>query len=154
MAKRSQKRRAGAVEAPRQESKRAPEAAAKRQPLPPVSAGALGSYLGMALGLTLLGLGAMGAVGSVDLPGPLIIALFLGGPLQMALCWQALHRSRAAWSFATALSGTAALVFLFSAPKIRDALGLPIGAAILPCFVALVVTWLLASAASQLSSRN
>jgi hypothetical protein len=154
MAKRSQKKRADAnVEAPRPESKPQP-AATKRKPLPPVSSGAVGSYLGIAFGLTLLGLGLLGALGAVDLPVPLIVSLFLTGPLQMALCWQALHRSRAAWSFAIALSGTAALVFLFSAPKIRDALGLPIGAAVLPSFVALVITWLLASAASEVSSRT
>jgi hypothetical protein len=153
MAKRSQKKRADAVEAPRPEPKREP-AVTKRKPLPPVSSGAFGSYLGIAFGLTLLGLGALGALGAVDLPNPLIVSLFIAGPLHMALCWQALHRSRAAWSFAIALSGTAALVFLFSAPKIRDALGLPIGAAILPSFVALVMTWLLASAASEVSSRT
>jgi hypothetical protein len=154
MAKRSQKKRAEAVQPQRREPSREPAAAPRRKPLSPASSGAVGSYLGIAFGLTLLGLGGMAALGGVDLPVPLIVTLFLTGPLQMALCWQVLHRSRAAWSFAVALSGTAALVFLFSAPKIRDALGLPIGAAILPSFVALVVTWLLATAASQLSARS
>ncbi len=157
MGKRSQKRRAAAVETPpRTETRRraAPEAPKAREPLPAGSTGAFGAYLGMAFGLTLLILGVMGAIGTVDLPLPLILALCFAGPLQGALCWKALHRSRVAWSFAVALSGTAALVCLFSAPKIRDALGLSIGMAILPAVVALVVCWLLSTAGSAIASRS
>jgi len=157
MGKRSQKRKAAAVETPpRTETRRraAAEAAKPREPLPPGSSGAFGAYLGMAFGLTLLILGLMGAVGKVDLPVPLVLALCLAGPLQGALCWKVLQRSRVAWSFAVALSGTAALVCLFSAPKIRDALGLSIGMAILPAAVALVVCWLLSTASAAVSSRS
>ncbi len=160
MGKRSQKRKVAAVETPqvetRTQTRRRAHAATQqpRTPLPPGSSGAFGAYLGMAFGLTLVTLAAMGAIGKVDLPVPLILALFLAGPLEGVLCWKVLHRSRAAWSFAVALSGTTALVCLFSAPKIRDALGLSIGMAILPAAIALVVCWLLATAAAAIAART
>ena len=159
MGKRSQKRKVAAVETPRVETRtearrRAAAVPQSRAPLPAASAGAFGAYLGMAFGLTLLILAAVGAAGKVDLPMPLVLALLMAGPLLGALCWKALHRSRVAWSFAVALSGTAALVCLFSAPKIRDALGLSIGMAILPAAVALVVCWLLSTASAAVSSRS
>jgi hypothetical protein len=159
MGKRSQKRKVAAVETPREETRtearrRAAAVPQSREPLPSASAGAFGAYLGMGFGLTLLAMAALAVVGKVDLPTPLVLALFMGGPLQGVLCWKALHRSRVAWSFAVALSGTAALVCLFSAPKIRDALGLSIGMAILPAVVALVVCWLLSTASAAITQRS
>jgi hypothetical protein len=159
MAKRTQKKRAGAAESPAParagRAVRAPAAApAPRQPLPPGSSAAAGAYLGIAFGLALIVLGLLGAARAQTLPIPLIVALLIAGPLQAALCWKVLRRSRVAWSFAVALSGTAALVCLFSAPKIRDELGLTIALAILPSLVALVVTCLLAAAAQEMTSSS
>jgi hypothetical protein len=162
MAKRNQRKRPSAVSAvespsmaPRSEPRPSRlKAAAPREPLAPASVGAIGAYLGMAFGLTLFVLGILGTMRADTLPIPLLVALFLAGPLQTGLCWQVLRRSRTAWSFAVALSGTAALVCLFSAPKLRDALGLSIGIAILPSLVAAVVTWLLVSAASDVAQRS
>lgn len=156
MAKKSKKRRTGAaaVEPPRAEARQAPRTEERRKPLAPTSAGAMGAYLGMAFGFSLLGLGIIGGLRAERLPIPLIIALCLAGPLEVWLCWQVLRRSRVAWSFAVALSGTASLVCLFSSPKIRDALALPIGLAVLPAVIAGVVAWLLASASADVSSRS
>jgi len=157
MAKKSKKRRTGAaaVEPPRAEAKQAaPRTEERRKPLAPTSAGAMGAYLGMAFGFSLLGLGIIGGLRAERLPIPLIIALCMAGPLLVWLCWQVLRRSRVAWSFAVALSGTASLVCLFSSPKIRDALALPIALAVLPAVIAGVVAWLLASASADVSSRS
>lgn len=147
---------AGAVEQPAQEASRRRRAlaAAPRKPLARGSIGAIGAYVGIGFGVALVVLGILGAVRADTLPIPLLVALYLAGSLQAALCAMVLRRSRVAWSFAVALSGTSTLVCLFSAPKVRDALGLSIGVAILPSLVSLVVTWLLLSAAADVAQRD
>src|SRR5687767_15146292 len=122
MSKKNRKRRssaASAVEAPKQSAR---VVARPRVRLPTSSPGAVGAYLGMVFGLGLFGLGVGGKFLSDPLPTPLVLALCLGGALEVVLCWRTLVRSRVAWSFATSLSGTVALICLFGAPKIRDEL--------------------------------
>lgn len=153
MAKKSRKRRsaAAAVEAPRAEAVKRP--APEKTPLVLGSPGGVGSVVGMVFGVGLLALGAIGFFRADPLPGPLVIALILAGGLETVLCWQTLHRSRVAWSFAVALSGTASLVCIFGAPKIASAMGASIAVATIPAVVAVVVTIALAMAAQDVASR-
>jgi hypothetical protein len=155
MGKKSRKRRSAAVavDPPSGELKRAPAARRPREPLSRTSPGAIGAYLGILYGLGLLVLGATGGLRADPLPVPLVLALCLAGPLECVLCWLVLQRSRTSWSFAVALSGTTALVCLFGAPKVGDALGLSIGVAVLPSVAALTVAVLLAMAADDMASR-
>ena len=50
------------------------------------------------------------------------VAVTLCGVIEGVVCLFALQRSRAAWSFGLALNGTLTVVFLFGAPRMRDAL--------------------------------
>jgi hypothetical protein len=127
---------------------------ASKGPLPAASAGAMGAYIGIAIGVGFLVLAALGGLRADPLPTPLVLALLLSGAFEVALCWQTIQRSRVAWSFAVALSGTVTLATLFGAPKIRDALGVPIMLAVLPSLIAAVATVLLAMAAEEISSRS
>lgn len=114
------------------------------------SAGGLGALVAMALGVGLFALGAVTVLGSDPLPGPLTVALLLAGGLEATLGWYALRRVRAAWAFATSLAGTAALAFLFSAPKIRDALEVELGVALLPSLLGAAACIMLALAAPDM----
>lgn len=137
------------------EKNRAVMAEGKRPPLAPSSIGWWGAALGIALGLGLLGLGLLGLGASAGfreqpLPLPLVIALCVAGAIQAALSWYTIRRVRVAWAFATAIGGTAAVVFLFSAPKIRDALEVSLGMALLPAAIGAAVATLLALAAAEI----
>jgi hypothetical protein len=132
------------------EKNRAVMAEGKRPPLAPSSIGWWGAALGIALGLGLLGLGASAGFREQPLPLPLVIALCVAGAIQAALSWYTIRRVRAAWAFATAIGGTAAVVFLFSAPKIRDALDVSLGMALLPAAIGAAVATLLALAAAEI----
>jgi hypothetical protein len=160
MGKKSRNRRAAAVDPPRggaagsQVGGRSAPERRRQSPLAATSAGALGIYLGVPFGLGLLALGLLDFLRADPLPWLLALAVCLAGALEVALCWMTRARSRAAWSFAVALNGTLTLGFLFGAPKIRDTLAWPIGLAILPALVALLVTCFLAAAASDISSRS
>lgn len=63
------------------------------------------------------GLGVFFAHGS----GALSATLLIAGVLMPVLAWYSYHRSRAAWSFLTAMCGVLVLGTLFGAPKIRNA---------------------------------
>ena len=109
-----------------------------------------GAYLGIVLGLGLFALGVSSALQVRPLPLPLTIALLVGGALEAALCWYASRGVRAAWAFAVSISGTAGLVFLFSAPKIRDALDVSLGVAMLPCVAGAAAAILLSMAENEI----
>jgi hypothetical protein len=113
----------------------------------PAFSGAIG---GLGFGLALLVLGIYVGFRPHPLPLPLVLALSVAGLALVPLSWLTLARSRAAWAFAVSLSGTSALVFLFTAPKIRDAMSVPIGIALVPCVVGAVVVTLLAMGADDL----
>ena len=117
--------------------------------LPASSPGTWGAVLGHLLGLGLVVIGARGFLGD-SLPLPLTIGLVLGGGTMAALCVFAARRVRAAWAFALSMCGTAGLVFLFSAPKIRDALDVSLPLALLPCVAGAAAAILLAMAADEI----
>ena len=123
---------------------------ARLPPLGVTTAGGLGAMTAMALGVALTLLGAAAALKDDPLPMPLVVALLLFGSLQAALGWLAFRRVRAAWAFATSLAGTTALAFLFSAPKIRDALDVELGVALLPSLVGAAACIMLAMAAPDM----
>lgn len=103
-----------------------------------------GAWGGVAMGGALLGLGLLALIKGSELPVPLIVALTVAGGAQCLLSFFTLQRRRAAWAFALSLSGTAALAFLFTAPKIRDTMHVSITVALIPCVVGAVLTLLLA----------
>ena len=103
-----------------------------------------GCYLGLLAGLALAGYGLSILVSGTAQSLPFKLAFLAGGVLECVLCVHALRRSRVGWSFATALSGTAAVVFLFGAPKVRDGLEVSIALGFIPCLVFSVITVLLA----------
>ena len=152
MGKQSRKRRTAAVEPPAVESQAGAVGSARR-PLASGSPGAIGAYLGIAIGIGFLILAVIGSVRSDPLPPALVIGMLVAGGFEAALCWRTIQRSRVAWSFAVALSGTVALATLFGAPKIRDAMAVPIFVAVLPALLAVTATVLLAMAEEELSSR-
>jgi hypothetical protein len=61
------------------------------------------------------------AVVSAHGSGALSATLLITGVLMPVLAWFSYHRSRAAWSFLTAMCGVLVLATLFGAPKIRNA---------------------------------
>jgi hypothetical protein len=121
--------------------------AARLPPLGLTTTGGIGALVAMALGIGLFALGAYSGLKADPLPMPLTVALLMFGGLLAALAWFALRRVRMAWAFATSLSGTAAIAFLFSAPKIRDALGVELGVALLPSMIGAAACIMLALAA-------
>lgn len=68
-------------------------------------------------------------------PAPLNLALGIVGLVNAATSLFTLQAVRVAWAFALSINGTAAVVFLFSAPRLRDAAGIPIIAALIPCLI-------------------
>lgn len=121
--------------------------AARLPPLGLTTTGGMGAVVAIALGIGLFALGAYSGLKEHPLPMPLTVALCLFGGLLAALAWFALRRVRVAWAFATSLSGTAAVAFLFSAPKIRDALEIELGVALLPSMIGAAACIMLALAA-------
>jgi integral membrane sensor domain MASE1 len=121
--------------------------AARLPPLGSTTAGGVGAMIAIALGVGLFLLGVVSGTRSTPLPMPLTVALCLAGALEAVLGWFTLRRVRAAWAFATSIAGTAAVAFLFSAPKIRNALEVELGVALLPAMVGAVACVLLAYAA-------
>ena len=66
---------------------------------------------------------------------PYSLGLIVIGGLEMGLSYYVLEASRASWAFLTSLNGTLFVVGLFGSPKIRDALDVHMGLALLPCLV-------------------
>lgn len=119
---------------------------ARLPPLGATTAGGLGAMCAIALGAGLVALGVAGALRGDPLPAPLTVSLCLFGALEAGLGWFTLRRRRAAWAFATSIAGTAAVAFLFSSPKIRDALDLELGVALVPSVFGAITCILLAMA--------
>ena len=117
--------------------------------LPASSPGTWGAALGDLLGLGLAGIGVRG-MWTGSLPLPLTLGLIIGGLLLAGLCGLTFYRVRAAWAFSLSMCGTSGLVFLFSAPKIRDALEVSLPVALLPCVAGAVAAILLAMAAPEI----
>ena len=126
------------------------QVAARLPALGLTTAGGMGAITAMLLGVALVLLGVGAATRDHPLPMPLVIALFLFGSMLAALGWLSLRRVRVAWAFATSLSGTAAIAFLFGAPKIRNALEVELGIALLPALVAAAACIMLALAAPDM----
>jgi threonine/homoserine efflux transporter RhtA len=107
------------------------------------------ALLGGLVGVGLFGLGLSLLFRSATPNLPLGIAVLILGFLETVLAWYAVKRSRPAWAFALSVNGTSLLVFLFGAPKVRDASGLPIGVALIPPVVFAVVLALYAMSADE-----
>ena len=87
-------------------------------------------------------------------------AVSIAGTVQALCCLFALQRSRTAWSFGLALNGTMTVVFLFGAPRMRDALerlswitdrigDVPLALGFVPAVVFAAITALLAMSSDQ-----
>lgn len=63
------------------------------------------------------------------------LAFVIGGFLGIMLNLFTLVRSRIGWAFAISLNGTAAVVFLFGIPQVRDGLGVDTVVAAIPCII-------------------
>jgi hypothetical protein len=103
-------------------------------------------------GLCGVGLGVLGAyllVRGTALPPALPVSLILVGLIELACARATLARARVGWAFGLAIGGTAATIFLFGAPKLRDAAAVPIAVALLPALIFGVVALLHALSADE-----
>ena len=112
------------------------------------SAGRYGCFLVIAIGVAMFALG-LGLFFRGSSSAPLRVALMLVGAAEIAVGYLALFRNRVGWSFALSINGTAAAIFLFGAPKVRDAADIDLGAALVPSFVLIVATTLLAASRDE-----
>lgn len=118
-----------------------------RSPLLSTAAPArFGCYLGLLSAAVLAGYGLYMLFSGADMPLPFPVSLLAGGVLQAILCIATVRRSRAAWAFALSLNGTLGVVFLFGAPKLRDAFDMSLIAGLVPAVAFGVITMLLATA--------
>ncbi len=85
-------------------------------------------------------------MGGAETSATLNIAIMVVGLMEAAACFYALHLHRVAWAFALSINGTACIVMLFSAPRIRDASEIGLGVALAPSvlFGAIVVLYTIA----------
>ncbi len=103
------------------------------QPLPhPMR---LVGHLGTAVVGAFLLAGGIATVQS-GLPFVLAVALAMFGVAALVLARASWRGSRIGWAFAVTLDGVMAVCNLFGSPKIAHLVGIPIGAAALPCAVA------------------
>lgn len=70
---------------------------------------------------------------------PLSTSIGILGVTELATSYFIVRLKRVAWAFALSINGTAAVVLLFSAPRIRDAMEVSIALALVPCAVASVI---------------
>jgi hypothetical protein len=103
----------------------------------PISSGSpafIASILGLIVGALMIcsGVYLMVAKGT---PMALDIAVSVVGLMEAAACYYTIRRYRVAWSFAISINATAAVVFLFSSARIRDAAGVHIVLALVPCLI-------------------
>ncbi len=70
---------------------------------------------------------------------PLNLAIAALGLGELACSYFVVRAVRVAWAFALSINGTAAVVLLFSAPRIRDAAEVSIALALLPSLLAFVI---------------
>jgi hypothetical protein len=81
------------------------------------------------------------------------LAFVVAGLLNTLCCMLSLVRSRMAWAFAVSLNGTAAVLFLFGIPQVRDGLGTKTVFAAAPCLVFAIITALLVTGSDQYEQR-
>ena len=112
--------------------------------LPSASPGRYGSFLAIGLGIAMFALGIAMFFRDAS-TAPLRVALMIVGVAEVAVGYLSLYRNRVAWSFALSINGTAGVIFLFGAPKVRDAAGIGLGSALVPALILAVVTALLAA---------
>ena len=104
--------------------------------LSPGSPSHIGSIAGLLAGLGLIAGGIyfmLAASSSTSIT--LNISLIVMGIAEFATSFYTLKRLRVAWSFALSINGTAFIVFLFTAPRIRDTAEVSIGLALIPCLI-------------------
>ncbi len=94
-------------------------------------------------------LGAWLLIDGSELPLALMAGLILIGGVQICCAYYSLRRVRAAWAFALSVNGTAFVIFLFGAPKLRDAASIPIAAALVPAIAFALITTLYALSAEE-----
>jgi hypothetical protein len=117
--------------------------------LPPGSPGGAAAYGALVFGVLIFGFGLWVLVGEKT-TYPLAVALVITGFLQSVTGFYVLRRVRAAWAFASSLNGTAFVVLLFGAPRLREAADIAMGVALLPALAFGVLTLLYALAAEDL----
>lgn len=106
------------------------------------SAGRLASHtpafvacaFGILIGLGLIGF-ALYLIATTNTPIVMDVALIVIGLTECAASFYTIYRIRVAWAFALSINGTAFVVFLFSAPRIRDAAEVSIAVALIPCLI-------------------
>ncbi len=103
------------------------------------------------LGLAILGLWLLF---SSDTSRPLCVALIIAGFANTLLAFQTIRGSRIAWSFLLSSSITLAIIFLFGAPKLRDATGHALATSAVPFLVFLIASTLLAFRGSELGKNE
>ncbi|HUH05889.1 MAG TPA: hypothetical protein VML75_28060 [Kofleriaceae bacterium] len=113
------------------------------------SPGFIGAAAGILVGLLVFGYGVMSFMDVSPPPLPKSVAMVVLGFLEMVLCFYAMRRVRVAWSFALSLNATAAVIFLFGAPKVRDAFAIDMVLSLVPTLVFIAITALLAVAAEE-----
>jgi hypothetical protein len=111
--------------------------------------GRFAGYLGMLCGAGLIVLAVRIWIGDNAMPPALPVGLGIVGVAQIACARFALRRVRAAWAFALSINATAFLIFLFGAPKLRDAAEVSIALALLPAVVFAAITTLYALSADE-----
>ncbi|MBL4634634.1 MAG: hypothetical protein JKY56_12220 [Kofleriaceae bacterium] len=102
----------------------------------------LGGLLGLAMILFGAWLVLQAWSGSVSVTRTLSVSVVVIGAIELAASYYTLKGKRVAWAFMMSINGTAAVVFLFSAPRIRDAADLSLGMAAIPCLLFAIVTGL------------
>lgn len=108
--------------------------------------------LGMLAGVCLFGYGVWSMFQPEPPPAPFSVSMALAGAVEWLVCFMAVRRSRAAWSFALALNGTGCAVFLFGAPKVRDGLETSLAIGLAPAVIFLVITILFGMASNEYGS--
>lgn len=106
--------------------------------LSPASPSFVAAVIGGLTGLALLGF-SIHLFANTGTSQPLNMAIVVLGITQLACAYYTLRTVRVAWAFALSINGTAAVVLLFSAPRIRDAADVSILVALLPCVLASVI---------------
>jgi hypothetical protein len=118
------------------------------------SPGFAGAALGMLIGVGLFGYGMWTFFAPTPTPMPQSIALVVAGFVNWISCFYTMRRIRVAWAFALSLNGTGSVLFLFGAPKVRDAFETNLGIGILPMVLFLATTVLLAAASDEMEKAS
>ncbi len=134
------------------ETEKSEPAAAPSPQSAPASLRPIASYLGMLAGVAGFGYGLMVLFGGAPLT--YAVAMLLSGFVELVVCFFALRGNRAAWAFALSLNGTAALVFLFGATRVRAALSVPWPVALVPALLLVLITTFYAVSAVDYEGRG